>query len=204
MKGFRQEASPSRKERLRQMEAEAKNTSMSVRISQMLMQQMMQNMQNMSQDLGRALGLINELQYKILAIQSVANLDSEAMNAVANQKRLDHFIEASDREDKEKNFTVGTVVKEDSTVILTSTTENPDGGIFRSRIKLADCGVPELIAAFMDREVGAKAIVKLNGVDHTIELLGIRQPPAVEVVPAEVESAPTETAPMEEAAPAAQ
>ena len=30
----------------------------------------------------------------------------------------------------------------------------------------------------MGREVGAKALVQLNGLEHEVELLGIRQPPA--------------------------
>lgn len=176
MKGFRQESQGSRKERLKGLEVELKNSAMASRISQMMIQQLMKNMQNMSQDLGRALGLINELQYKILAIQEVAKLDTEAMNSIANQKRLKDFEEASDKEDLEQGFTIGSVVDTDSTVILTSTTEDPDKGIFRSRIKLSEAGVPDLIKAFEGREVGAKAIVSLNGVDHTVELLGIRQP----------------------------
>ena len=38
--------------------------------------------------------------------------------------------------------------------------------------------MPDLVTAFMGREVGAKALVKLNGIDHEVELLAIRQPPA--------------------------
>lgn len=185
MKGFRQQAESSRKERLRSMETELKNSQMASRISQMMTQQIMQNMQNMQQDLGRALGLINEMQYKVLAVQKVANLDLTELNAIAAQLRLNDFNEASDREDAENGFTVGVEVNDSSTVILTSKTDNgPDGGIFRSRIELSKCGVPDLIKAFMGREAGAKAIVKLNGVDHEIELLGVRQPPAtVETTP---------------------
>lgn len=185
MKGFRQQTESSRKERLRALEAELKNSQMANRISQMLLQQMMQNMQNMQQDLGKALGLINELQYKILAIQGVSNLDVKALSDAANELRLKDFNEASDREDVNNGFTVGDVVTEDSTVILTSTTDNEDQGIFRSRIKLSECGVKDLIDAFMGREVGAKAMVMLNGTYHTVELLGIRQPSKQEVATTE-------------------
>lgn len=181
MKGFRQQPQGSRKERLRELETSIQNSQMALRIQQMMVQQLMQSNKNMADDLGRALGLINELQYKLLAVQSVANLDLIALNSVANELRLKDFNEASDKEDAEGGFTVGDVVNEDSTVILTSTTdEGADKGIFRSRIKLADCGVPDLVTAFTGREVGAKAIVQLNGVEHTVELLGIRQPPKAE------------------------
>lgn len=178
MKGFRQQAQASRKERLRGMDAEVKNTAMSVRINQMMTQQLMNNMKNMQEDLGRAFGIINELQYKILAVQKVSGFDLEQMNTIANEQRLKDFNETSDKEDAEQKFTVGTTVDENSVVILTSTTEDKDRGLFRSKIRLSSCGVPDLITAFMGREAGAKAIVKLNGVDHEVELLGIRQPSA--------------------------
>lgn len=187
MKGFRQQPQDSRKERLRAMEAELKNSQMAQRIAQMMTQQMMQNQQAMQQDLGRALGLINELQYKILAVQQTANLDNAQLSAIADQLRLKDFNEASDKEDVEQGFTVGTTVNADSTVILTSKTETSDKGIFRSKIKLADCGVPDLIKAFEGREVGAKALVQLNGEEHEVELLAIRQPPAAEPVAQPVE-----------------
>lgn len=187
MKGFRQQPQSSRKERLRATETEMKNLQMAGRISQMMLQQLMQNMQNMSQDLGKALGLVNELQYKILAVQKVANLDVAQLNGIANEMRLKDFNEASDKEDQTGNFTIGDTVDENSTVILTSKTEDPDRGIFRSRIHLSQCGVPDLIKAFMGRPAGAKALVNLNGVEHEIELLGIRQPPAAQPVGEEVQ-----------------
>ncbi len=185
MKGFREQQAPSRKERIREMETELKNVQMALRISQMMMQQMMQSHKGVTEDLGKALGLINELQYKVLAVQSVGALDLTALNAKADELRLKDFNEASDREDKENNFAVGNAVNEDSIIIVTTKTEETDKGIFRSKFKLAECGAPDLIEGFMGREVGAKGVVKLNGLDHEIELLGIRQPPKAEAAPAE-------------------
>jgi hypothetical protein len=175
--GFRQQPQSSRKEKFRELDVEVKNLAMAGRISQMMAQQLMQNMKAMHEDIGRCLGIVTELQYKVLALQKVSGLDLEQLNVVANEQRLVDFCEASDKEDTDKGFTNGTVVDEKSTIILTSTTEEKDRSIFRSRIKLSECGVPDLIKALMGREVGAKAIVKLNGVDHDIELLAIRQPP---------------------------
>lgn len=181
MKGFRTAPQGNRKEKLHAHDVSIKNMEMGVRINQMMTQQLMQNIKGMHEDIGRALNLISEIQYKILAIQKVSGLDVAAMNLVANEQRLQDFCEASDKEDAEKGFTVGTAVDEQSTIILTSTTDaGPDAGIFRSRIKLSECGVPDLINAFMGREVGAKALVNLNGLEHEIELLAIRQPSAQE------------------------
>jgi len=192
--GFKQTQQPSRKEKLAAIQTELKNSQMAARISQMMTQQIMQNIQNLSQDLGKALGLINELQYKILAVQKVAGLDTAALADIANELRLKDFNEASDKEDQEQNFTVGGVIGENSTVILTSTTPGNDAGIFRSKIKLSECGVPDLIAAFMGKEAGAKATIKLNGMDHEIEILGVRQPPPA----IEVELKPEEVLPSQE------
>lgn len=187
--GFRTSPQAGRKERLRNLDAELKNLSMAGRISQMMTQQLMQNLQNISKDLGSAFNLINELQYKLLAVQKITNLDVTQLNAIADELRLKDFNDASDKEDIKENFAVGTVVDQDSIVVLTSTTgENDDKGIFRSKMKLADSGSPDLIQAFMGREVGAKAVVKLNDVDHVVELLAIRQPPKAVVEEVTVDS----------------
>ena len=183
MKGFRTPPQESRKERVRALEAEHKNAQMAQRLSQMMIQQLMQGNQKMQQDLGHAMGLINELQYKVLAMQKVGNFNMTEMSAIANELRLKDFNEASDKEDADEGFTVGTVVDADSTVILTSKTEEPDRGIFRSRLKLSECGVPDLIKAFEGREAGAKALVQLNGVEHEVELLAVRQPLKAEPAP---------------------
>jgi len=174
--GFRDQRQPGRKEKIRGLDVELKNTAMSVRINQMMTQQIMQNLKGMHEDVSRALNLISEMQYKILAIQKVGGFDVTTMNQIANEQRLQDFCEASDREDAEKGFTHGDVVNEQSTVIVTSTTEGTDQGIFRSRLKLSESGVPDLITAFMGSSVGAKAKINLNGVNHEVELLAIRQP----------------------------
>jgi hypothetical protein len=199
-KGFRTQPQGNRKEKLREHDAEIKNVAMSVRINQMMTQQLMQNLKGMHEDIGKALNLISEMQYKILAIQKVSGLDVLAMNEVANEQRLQDFCEASDKEDAEKGFTHGEAVNEQSTVIITSTTKETDKGIFRSRLKLSECGVPELIKAFMGANVGTTTNISLNGVDHEIELLAIRQPPAVTSTPdGEDATETTSTAPLNSA-----
>jgi hypothetical protein len=188
MNGYRQHAAPARKERLKTMETKLTNLEMASRISQMMTQQLMQSMKSMQEDLGRALGLLNEMQYKLLAIQELSGLDVVRLNELTNVRRLNDFNEASDKADVEGGFTVGTTVEANSTVVLTSTTKETDRGIFRSRIELAKCGVPELINAFMGKEVGTKVVVKLNELEHEVELLGIRVPPPAATAPAEAET----------------
>jgi len=182
-RGVKQEPKLNKTETVLSMDKELKNLQMAGRVSQMMTQRLMQNMQNLGQDLGKAFKVITELQYKILAMQSVGGFDAAAMTAKADELRLNDFMEAAAAEDKAGNFTVGDVVQEDSTVIITSTTAAGEG-IFRSRIKLADCGVPALIRDLAGQAIGTKVTCQLNGEDHVVELLGIRNPPpAVEVVP---------------------
>jgi len=201
-RGVKLEAQPNNSQRIRELDVELKNLQMAGRISQMMVQQLMTNLQNATKDLGKAYGIINELQYKILAmqkagvVQGTGAFDMTALNAVAEELRLKDFIEASDREDVEGNFTVGDKVQEDSTVILTSSAPN-DAGLFRSRIKLAECSVPVLIQSLQGQSLGTKVKCMLNDVEHEIELLGVRNPPpsapVVEEVPA-AEQIPVETA----------
>lgn len=183
-RGVKLEAQPTNSQRIREIDVELKNSLMAQRVCQMMVQQLMTNLQNMGQDLGKAYGIISELQYKLLAVQSVANLDVKALNDKAAQLRLNDFIEASDAEDVKSGFTLADKVQEESTVIITSTTQGADAGLFRSRIKLAECGNPGLIAGLTGAPIGAKVKTVLNGVEHEVELLGIRNPPVVASEPA--------------------
>lgn len=181
-RGVKQEPKLNKTEMIISMDKELKNLQMAGRVTQMMTQQLMTQLQNMSKDLGKAFGTVNEMQYKILAMQSVGGFDMAAMTAKAEELRLNDFIEASDAEDKAGNFTIGETVQDDSTVIITSSTPD-DAGIFRSRIKLADCGVVPLMKGLSGQPVGTKVSCVLNGAEHVVELLAIRNPPPAEVVP---------------------
>lgn len=182
-RGVKLDPQPTKAEQLQDLAKKFENFQMAARLTQMMTQQLMQNMQILAKDLGKAFGTINELQYKVMAMQQAGNFDMAALQAKAEEMRLNDFIEASDAEDKAGNFTIGDVVTDDSTVIITSTAPGENAGIFRSRIKLADSGVPALITGLLGKGVGTKVNCKLNGVDHEVELLAIRNPPPVEAVP---------------------
>ncbi len=179
MKGFRVPPQPSKKEAQRKMETELQNIQMASRISQMMIQQLMQNVKSMSEDLGSALNQLYELQYKYTALQKHLNLNVEDLNKIANEQRLKDFDEASVKADEKENLEVAETVEADSTITLTSVAKDEQGndrGIFRSRIKLSESGVPDLINGLTGKKVGDKVQVKLNGVDHEVELLSVRNP----------------------------
>lgn len=185
MAGVKLAPQPTNSQKIVELEKTVKNLEMAGRISQMMTQQLMQNLQTMSKDLGKAFGTLNELQYKLLAMQSVGNFDMVAMAAKADELRVKDFMDASDEADKTEGFTVAETVQADSTVIITSTAAGDAAGIFRSRIKLAESGVPALIEGLMEKTVGAKVKCVLNGAEHEVELLAIRNPPPAVEVPAE-------------------
>jgi hypothetical protein len=180
-RGIKLQPKPTKAQTVESLAKEISNVQMAGRVTQMMVQQLMQNLQDMSKDLGKAFGTVNELQYKLLAMQSVGDFDVKAMETKANELRLNDFIEASDAEDKAGNFTLADTVQDDSTIIITSTTED-GAGIFRSRIKLADCGNPTLIKEFAGAKLGKKVKCKLNDTEHEVELLGIRNPPPAVVL----------------------
>jgi len=184
MKGFRVPPQASKKEQVRNIEVEVKNKQMASRVSQMMTQQLMQNVQSMSQDLGNALNQLYELQYKYTALQKHLNLPTEVLNEIANQQRLVDFNDASSKQDVKDGLLDAVEVANDSTITITTVAKDEGGadrGIFRSRLKLAECGVPDLITGLAGKKVGDKLSVKLNGLDHEVELLSIRNPAPVEV-----------------------
>jgi hypothetical protein len=185
MKGFRTPAQPSAKVQLRQVQTELQNSQMASRISQKMTQQLMSNVKAISQDLGNALNQLYELQYKYTALQKYLNVDAAKLNTIANEQRLSDFNEASLKADDKDGLEAVSTVGDDSTVVLTSTATDETGndrGIFRSRIKLSESGVPDLIKALTGKSVGDKVNVKLNEIDHVVELLAITAPKAVTAV----------------------
>jgi len=182
-KGFRVPPQGSKKDQLSELKTELANTAMAGRISQMMTQQLMQSVKSMSDDVGAALNQLYELQYKYNAVVKQLGLNQDDLNNLANQQRLVDFNEAAAKQDVKDNLVNADVVGADSTVVFTTSATDEQGtdrGILRSRIKLSESGVPDLVTALTGQKVGAKVQAKLNGLEHTVELLGIRNPAPVE------------------------
>lgn len=188
MKGFRVPPQGSKKDQFNELNTKLANLEMAGRISQMMTQQLMQTVQNVSNDLGAALNQLYELEYKLGAVKKHLNLDEAALAKISNEQRLIDFNEASVKADAKENLIPAETVGEDSTVVITSVsgTGGEDKGIFRSRIKLSESGVPALIAGLQGKKVGEKVEVKLNETNHIVELLEIRNPAVVVDQPVEV------------------
>jgi hypothetical protein len=179
--GFRIQPQASKKDKIKELETYVSNLTAASRITQAMIQQLLQNNKSMGDDLNKALGMLNELQYKTLAMQKLSALPVDKITEEVEALKLTDFNQASDKEDSQKGYMVVDTVEDDSVVILTSTTSSaPDRGIFRSKIALSESGVPDLISGLIGKPVGTKLSVKLNGEEHLVELLGIRKPPKAE------------------------
>jgi len=180
MKGFRTPPQGSKNDILRGMQVELQNNQMAIKMSQMLLKRMLEDNSNMGKDLGAALAQITEMQYKFAALVSTLKLDPEQVAETANVQRLADFDKAASEEDAREELLVADTVTSDSTITITSTTED-GSGIFRSRIKLADAGVPALTKGLMGQPVGTKLDIDIAGKVHNVELLSIRNPVVVVV-----------------------
>lgn len=188
--GFRVPPQASKNEQMRELQVELKNQEMATRISQMMIKQLMESLKSVSEDLGFALNQLSELQYNYGALQKHFNIPAETLNNLANAQRLIDFNEASAKEDIKSNLLTVDEVSADSIITLTSDAKDEEGkdrGIFRSRIKLSESGSPDLITALTGKKVGDKVQVKLNGIDHLVEVLSIKNAPVA------LEASTTET-----------
>ena len=186
MKGFRVPPQPTKNQAQAEVKTELANLQMAGRISQMMTQQLMQSVKAMSDDLGSALNQLYELQYKYNAVTEHLKLDEKTLNEIANKQRLVDFNDAAAKQDVKDGLVAADTVEADSTVVITSTASDEQGkdrGIFRSRLKLSESGVPELISGLAGKKVGDKVTATLNGHSHEVELLSVKNPAPVEAQP---------------------
>lgn len=177
-KGFRTSPKPT-KAKVNTIETEFRNVQMATQLSQTLMKQLMENMKNLASDVETTHSQLFNLQYKVLAMQKALNLDPAALDLIVEGQRLIDFNEAAIKADAKDDLVVADLVGQDSTITMTSIATDASGkdvGIARSRMKLSETGVPDLINGFMNQPVGTKIYVTLNNVIHEIELLAIRNP----------------------------
>lgn len=177
MNGMRQQKQPSAKQRMQKLAKEVENLNMATRIIQLSMQQLLNNYKNIDKDVGNAMGLLNDLQYRTLAMLELGDFDKKELDKKADEIKLKDYNEASDKEDLKKGYTKVDTVTEDSVVIITSTTTGTDKGIFRSKFQLKEANNKEFVNKLVGKQVGAKVTTEINGLKHEIELLGIRDVP---------------------------
>ena len=182
-KGFRNAPKPNKTQRIEELEKMFANIQMALRVLQMGMQQFGNSLQLMEKDISSSMGVLNDLQYRTLAMMKITNMDKDKLEKIAADMKLKDFNDASDKEDAEKKYEIVDTIEKDSVVIIASTCEeDPDASIFRSKFKLDESSNANAIKEFPGKKVGDKFDFTINDKKHVIEILGIRKVPAVEEV----------------------
>lgn len=182
--GFKKNKQPTTKERLRKIEADLENVSQALQLANMMVKHLNNKNQGIETDLNNSMGIINDFQYRTLAMLELATYSKDDLDAKAEELKLKDFYEASVKEDAEKEYTDNTasIIHENSIVILTSKIKDADDedGILRSKFHMEKCLTPNIREALLGSKVGDKVEVELNGKNHIIEVLEHKKAPAVE------------------------
>lgn len=158
------------------LKKQVENLTMALRINQALLQQVLPSVQAMGQDIKNTTAMMNDFQYRFLAMQKLLGVDLAKMGEMADALKLVDWDKASDTDDEEKGLvSVSKVESPQDIIIITSTVDGKETGIFRSKMVLAETGNQTLIDALNGAEVGAKVSVELAGDVHNITLLGVRR-----------------------------
>jgi hypothetical protein len=170
-------------DRLREVEHTVANMGMAMNVFQLGMKQMIGNFKSIDEDMKHIQGMLNDFQYRLLAIVDTLKLDKDALNLASSSIRLHDYQEASDADDKKNNYETIDTVEDNSVVIVTSECpEAPDKALFRSKFSVTDLD-PKQTPLFIGKKVGDKFELDLVGNKHAIEILGVRRPPKQEEPP---------------------
>lgn len=176
--GQRQSKEKSGKDKFRELDVQIQNVEMASRISQMMLKQVLEQFQGLRRDVDNSMGILNDFQYRTLAMLELGGFDKVELDKLAEKYKLVDYSKASDQEDAIKGYLnddAGTVA-ENSIVIITSTTDgNEDKGIFRSKFNMDECRTETLRTKLLGSKVGDIIDEEINGENHTITILGLRK-----------------------------
>jgi hypothetical protein len=174
----RKTKAPSTKDRIRKLETELENVSKALQLANMMIKHLTNKDQAIEADINSCMGMLNDFQYRTLSMIELSDVTKEQLEEKAKELKLADFYDASKKEDEEKGYIQddGGKVNENSVVILTSEVEeNPEAGILRSKFHMEKCLTPNIREALMDKKIGDKVEIELNGDTHVIEILELKK-----------------------------
>lgn len=178
MKGQRLQPQKSSKDKMRELDVAVQNAEMATRISQMMLKQVLEQFQGLRRDVDNSMGILNDFQYRTLAMLELSGQDKKEIDKIAEKYKLADYTKASDQEDAIKGYQnddAGTI-NEGSIVIITSVTNgDEDKGIFRSKFNMKECQTETLRNKLLGSKVGSVIEEEINGEKHTITILGLRK-----------------------------
>lgn len=179
MKGMKLNKQTSPKDRIKELEVALQNTQMALQVSQMMIKHMTDQFKAVQNDLTNTMGMLNDFQYRTLAMLEVGNFDRQDIERKAEALKLVDFDNASAKEDAQKGYILDDVgvVGENSVITITSHTPGlaEDQGIFRSKFPMSECLSPSLREKILGLKLNDTAEVDIGGVKHNITILSIKK-----------------------------
>jgi hypothetical protein len=179
MKGVKLNKQDSVKSKIRELEVALQNTQMALQVSQMMVKHLTEQFKATQNDLSSTMGMLNDFQYRTLAMLEVGNFDRDSIEKKAELLKLADFNNASIKEDEIKGYTEDSagVVTENSVITITSHTPDlaEDQGIFRSKFPMSECINPNLRQKLLGLKLNETIEADFNGAKHNITVLSIKK-----------------------------
>lgn len=179
MKGVKLNKQDSVKGKLKELEVALQNTQMALQVSQTMIKHMLDQFKATQNDLSSTMGMLNDFQYRTLAMLDIGNFDRQAIEKRAEELKLVDFDNASSREDSLKGYITDNdgLVTENSIITITSHTPDlaEDQGIFRSKFPMSECLNPTLRQKLLGLRVNDTVEAEFNGAKHQITVLSVKK-----------------------------
>jgi hypothetical protein len=146
----------------------------------MLVKQMMDKLQQTQEMLHVKSSALNDLQYRLLALQKVTGVDLKQVQAEADRLKLEEWNRASSEDSVARGLVSVDVVKnKESIVVFTSTTPDlpEDRGVFRSKVRVLELGSLPAMEAFEGKKPGDVFDVMLADQRHQVTLIEVLEEP---------------------------
>jgi len=179
MKGVKLNKQDSVKTKIKELEVALQNTQMALQVSQTMIKHILDQFKVTQGDLSSTMGMLNDFQYRTLAMLEVGNFDRNAIDKKAEQLKLVDFDNASAKEDTIKGYVIDNegLVTENSVTTITSHTPElaEDQGIFRSKFPMSECLNPVLRQKLLGLRINDTVEADFNGAKHNITVLSIKK-----------------------------
>lgn len=175
-KGFRTPPAAGTKDKFKELQTELANSQMAVRLTQMMVKQLLDQIQNIRLDTDNTMGMLNDFQYRTLAMLELSGISKKDIDKKADELKLADYNKASLAEDLAKGYVDDSngVVGEDSVVTITSSTNgDEDRGIFRSKFPMSECLTPSIKEKLMGLKVGDSFEEQIKNDLHKITLVSL-------------------------------
>ena len=179
MKGMKLNKQTSPKDRIKDLEVSLQNTQMALQVSQMMIKHITDQFKAVQTDLTNTMGMLNDFQYRTLAMLEVGQFNRDDIERKAEELKLVDFDKASAKEDAVNNYVddAGGLVNENSIITITSNTPDlaEDQGIFRSKFPMSECFTPALREKLLGLKLNDSVEADVGGVKHKITILSIKK-----------------------------